>query len=155
MSWRVFCRSLGQRVWLNRVTNRLHDWLKPPAHLGLQGERAAQRYLRRQGYLILAEQYSNHYGEIDLIVTRQRTIVIVEVKTRRSDWAGQPAEAVDADKQARLSRAALAYLRRHELLEYRVRFDVISVLWPDDRKSPSISHIENAFESVGQFQLHG
>ena len=155
MSWRVFWRSVGQRVWLNPVTNRLHDWLRPTTHLGLQGERAAQRYLRRKGYLILAQQHSNHYGEIDLIATRQRTVVIVEVKTRRSDQAGLPAEAVDDDKQARISKATLAYLKRHDLLQCKVRFDVISVLWPDDRKPPSITHIENAFESVGQFQLHG
>ncbi|MEE2826910.1 MAG: YraN family protein [Planctomycetota bacterium] len=155
VSCRVFCRALGQQLWLNPLTLRFHDWLWPPAHLGLQGERAAERYLRKRGYLILAEQYSNHYGEIDLIATRNETIVFVEVKTRRSDWAGQPAEAVDDVKQSRLTRAALAYLRRHELLDDRARFDVISVLWPDDQKTPRITHFENAFQAIGKFQLHG
>lgn len=155
MSCRVFCRALGQQLWLNPLTLRLHQWLWPTAHLGLQGERAAERHLRKRGYLILARQYSNHYGEIDLIATRDETVVFVEVKTRRSDWAGQPTEAVDDMKQARLTRAALAYLRRHELLEYQARFDVVSLLWPNELKSPQITHFENAFEAIGKFQLHG
>ena len=97
---------------------------------------------------------ATEFGEIDLIATRQKTIVIVEVKTRRTDQAGLPAEAVDAKKQARISQTVLAYLNRHDLLQYKVRFDVISVLWPDDRKQPSIKHIVNAFEAVGKYQMH-
>ena len=154
MYWRGFLYSRLQRVWLNPISCRIYDWIKPDKHFGSRGELAANRYLRKQGYIILAEQYSNQFGEIDLIATRQKTIVIVEVKTRRSDQRGLPDEAVDAKKQTRISQTALVYLKRHELLQCKVRFDVISVLWPDDRKRPSIKHIVNAFEAVGKYQMH-
>ena len=154
LAWNVFLRSLFSCLWLNPLTTRLYDWVRPAGHLGLQGERAAQRYLRKQGYIILAHQYSNKYGELDLIATKQQTVVIVEVKTRRSDQAGLPAEAVDARKQARISRAALAYLSRHDLLEHPARFDVIGVLWPPGKKRPVITHYINAFETAGLFQMY-
>ena len=55
-------------------------------------------------------------GEMDLIAVDQRTVVFVEVKTRKSHQAGHPAEAVGDAKQRRLTRLALGYLKRHDLL---------------------------------------
>jgi putative endonuclease len=75
--------------------------------------------------------------------------VFVEVKTRRSQDAGHPADAVDADKQRRLTRLAVGYLRRHNLLEYPSRFDVIAITWPAGRGKPTIEHIKQAFTAVG------
>ena len=82
-----------------------------------------------------------------------RTVVFVEVKTRHSTDAGHPADAVDADKQRRLTRLALAYLKRHDLLEHSARFDVLAVTWPDSRRKPTIDHYKNAFEAVGRGQM--
>ena len=95
-------------------------------------------------------------GELDLVAVERRTIVFVEVKTRRSDAAGHPLEAVSAGKQRRLTRAALAYLRRHELLECAARFDVVAVIWPPDTnrwRRPQIFHVRNAFEPPGTQQM--
>ena len=82
-----------------------------------------------------------------------RIVVFIEVKTRKSLDAGHPADAVDADKQRRLTRLALAYLKRHDLLENPARFDVISVVWREGKAKPLIEHFENAFEPVGQWQM--
>ena len=87
--------------------------------LGQRGERAAARYLRSRGYKIVAAGDRTMLGELDLVAVDGRTVVFVEVKTRESHEAGHPVEAVDADKQARLTRLALAYLKRHDLLECR------------------------------------
>ena len=121
--------------------------------LGNRGERQAARYLRRKGFKICARQLRTPLGEIDLICLDGRTIVFVEVKTRRSDAAGQPEEAVDLRKQRQIARCALWYLRRHGLLERSIRFDVVSVVWPEGSRSPEIRHYEHAFEPPGFGQL--
>ena len=137
--------------WLNRL---LGDRLLGDRHLGNRGERRAAKFLRRKGYKILARQCTSRLGEIDLIALEGETIVFVEVKTRRSDSAGLPSEAVTPAKQKKLTSLALVYLKRHGLLEHRARFDVVTVLWPAEGKQPEIVHYQNAFEPVGFGQMY-
>ncbi len=92
-------------------------------------------------------------GELDLVAVDERTIVFIEVKTRRTHDAGHPAEAVGAEKQRRLTRLALAYLKRHDLLECQARFDVLAVTWPKTARKPKIEHFQNAFPAVGRGQM--
>lgn len=113
--------------------------------LGDRGEREAARYLRRQGLRVLVRGFRTPQGEIDLIARERDTLVFVEVKTRRS---GVPAEAVTLEKQRRLTRAAFRFLKRHGLLEQRCRFDIVAIVWPDDRGAPAIEHIRNAFPAI-------
>lgn len=70
--------------------------------IGKQGEDIAVRYLEQQGYRILNRNYHSRYGEIDVICERQRVIIFVEVKTRRSESYGTAEEAVTRVKQQRL-----------------------------------------------------
>jgi len=140
-----------------RVDIAIASWLRrlfPPQPLGRQGEAAAARYLRRRGYRILARSDRLPPGELDLVALDGRTIVFVEVKTRRSADAGHPAEAVDEVKQRRLTRLAVTFLKRHGLLEYPARFDVVAITWPADRRRPVIEHFVNAFEAVGKWEFH-
>lgn len=116
--------------------------------LGVRGERAAARYLQRRGYVIVARGDRSRYGELDLVAVDGRTVVFVEVKTRRSAL-DHPAEAVHQEKQRRLTRAATAYLKRHRLLDYPVRFDVVAITWPPSHRRPCIEHFPNAFEATG------
>ncbi len=118
--------------------------------LGDRGERAAARYLRRQGMRILLRGYRTSQGEIDLIARDGPSLVFVEVKARRQ---GEPAEAVHEAKQRRLTLAALHFLKTHGLLEQPSRFDVVAIVWPDDRRSPAIEHFRNAFDAVGRGQM--
>jgi len=120
----------------------------PPRSLGERGERAARRFLRRRGYRIVGYRQRDALGEIDLVAVDRRTVVFVEVKTRRSHDAGHPADAVDLAKQRRLTRLALAYLKRHALTDGAARFDVVAITWPDDGRRPTIEHIQNAFPAV-------
>jgi putative endonuclease len=117
---------------------------------GDQGERAAARFLRREGMRILTRGYDTLWGEIDLIARDGDILVFVEVKTRRR---GTPAEAVTPEKQRRLTLAALHFLRRRNLLEQRSRFDVVAIVWAEDRRAPEIEHIRGAFEAVGTGQM--
>ncbi|HEV3168532.1 MAG TPA: YraN family protein [Isosphaeraceae bacterium] len=118
--------------------------------LGDQGERAAARYLRRQGMRIILRSYRTPYGEIDLVAREADTLVFVEVKARRH---GTPAEAVTTEKQRRLTLAALHFLKRHGLLEQPCRFDVVAIVWPQGSHTPQIEHARSAFEAVGRGQM--
>ena len=113
--------------------------------LGDRGERAAGRHLRRRGMRVILRGYRTHSGEIDLIARDGDVLVFVEVKSRRT---GSPVEAVDLEKQRRISRAAAFFLKSEGLSDVRHRFDVVAIVWPDDQKPPSIEHFENAFEAV-------
>jgi putative endonuclease len=118
--------------------------------LGDRGERAAARFLKRKGLRIVVRGYRTRFGEIDLIARDGDTLVFIEVKARRQ---GVPAEAVTLEKQRRITLAALAFLRKHDLLDVRSRFDIVAIVWPDDRGKPLIEHIPNAFEAVGRGQM--
>lgn len=135
--------------WLRRLTKALF----PPQALGERGERVAERFLRRLGYQIVDRRARGGLGEIDLVAIDDRTVVFVEVKTRRSHRKGHPAAAVDARKQRQLTRLALAWLKRHDLLENRARFDVVAVTWPKGERLPHVQHVRNAFDAVGQWQM--
>ena len=127
--------------WAGRVGTRI---------FGDRGERAAARYLKRQGMRILARQHRSRLGEIDLVALDAGCVVFVEVKTRASDAAGRPEEAVTAAKQRQLTRLALEYLKRRGWLGRKsARFDVVAVTWPADRRRPEIVHYRNAFEPTG------
>lgn len=135
-----------------QILATLRQWrrrLFPTPTLGQMGERAAERYLKRLGYYIVARGERDDLGELDLVAVDGRTVVFVEVKTRSGDLAGHPSEAVDLPKQRRITRLALSYLKRHNLLEYPVRFDVIAITWPPGAKQPTIEHIRGAFEAIG------
>ena len=136
MSWRT--------ALLDRVSTHFQA-----KSLGRRGEEAAAQFLRSLGYIIVARGHRDNIGEMDLIAVDVRTVVFIEVKTRTSHDAGHPADAVDDKKQQRLTRLALSYLKRHDLLECAARFDVVAVTWPDDKPQPIIEHFINAFEPVG------
>jgi putative endonuclease len=129
----------------------MKEWLR--GLLGQKGERRAASFLSKKGMKILARGVANPFGEIDLVALDGDTIVFVEVRTRRSTDAGHPAETITPQKQSRLTRAALAYLKHNKLLDHRSRFDVVAILWPDGSKSPQIEHYQNAFEPTGSGQF--
>jgi putative endonuclease len=79
--------------------------------------------------------------------------VFIEVKTRTSDDAGHPSEAIDARKEQRMTQAALAYLKRNGLLKYAARFDVVAVSWRKNARRPMIELYQNAFSPVGVGQF--
>ena len=121
---------------------------KEAEHLarGRQGERLARRYLWREGYRIVEENFRvPDVGEIDLIAAKGDILCFVEVKTRGPRRHGDPHEAVDARKQNRLRRAARFYLEQFPHAPPKVRYDVVSVSLDAGSKEKGIKHFENAF----------
>lgn len=112
--------------------------------LGESGEILACRELERRGYAILERRYRTRGGEIDIVAEHRHALVFVEVKTRRNTSFGQPAEAVTWIKRRRLRAMARDYLSHRRLGDRACRFDVVTILWPEDQP-PTIEIIENAF----------
>jgi len=117
--------------------------LRSPLPLGRRGERAAEKYLRRNGYRIVARNFRAAGAEIDLVAMDGETLVFVEVKTRRSRIAGAPEEAVDERKQTRMRRAAEVFARRYRENEIEMRFDIAAV--DASGKRLEIELLRNAF----------
>src|SRR6478672_10130446 len=133
----------------DQVWSRLMKAAFSPKPLGRRGEDAAARYLKRLGYVIVSRGHRDNIGELDLVAVDGRTVIFIEVKTRTTHDAGHPADAVDEAKQRRLTRLALSYLKRYDLLENQTRFDVVAVTWPTGRGKPTIEHFQSAFEAIG------
>lgn len=110
--------------------------------LGKSGEELAQAYLRNLGYKIFEVNWTFGKNEIDIIAGKDDELVIVEVKTRRSNHLCEPEASVTKIKQKAIIRAASAYIKFHNI-EYETRFDVIAIVLT--HINYQIKHIERAF----------
>ncbi|WP_210489605.1 YraN family protein [Rufibacter aurantiacus] len=111
-------------------------------NLGKLGEQAAEAHLTALGYQVVERNYRYKRAEVDLILVKEKTLVLVEVKTRSTHQYGFPEEAVSSRKEAMLQLAADYYIEQHQW-PHDVRFDVVSILWR--KGQPEILHIEDAF----------
>ena len=112
--------------------------------LGNKGEDLAVIFLQKKGYKIIAKNYRNYVGEIDIIARDGETTVFIEVKTRANDSFGYPFEAVHGRKRLKLRNLALLYMKKQGE-EIPVRFDVLSIIYTDNGQK-QIEHIKDAFE---------
>ncbi|MGL4637084.1 MAG: YraN family protein [Beijerinckiaceae bacterium] len=107
---------------------------------GADAERVALVYLMAKGYWPMARRYLSQAGEVDLIMQRGKTVVLVEVKARSTLDAA--AMSITPDKIRRLG-AALNRFRAERQLDdsYTFRCDLVLVApwkWP--------RHVVNAGE---------
>jgi putative endonuclease len=112
--------------------------------VGAYGERLAAQHLIESGLRVEARNWRCSLGEVDIIAWDGDTLVFCEVKTRRSDRFGTPAEAVVAAKARRLRRLAAHWLHTNEVHPRDVRFDVIEVIAPP-RGAARVAQIKGAF----------
>ncbi len=111
--------------------------------LGKIGEEIAAQYMLKNGYKILCRNYIFDKAEIDIIAQKEEgTIVFVEVKTRNSDYFGDPQSFVTPGKIRFMVKAADQYIISHDL-DVEVRFDIIAVL--KNKKDERLEHFEDAF----------
>jgi putative endonuclease len=111
--------------------------------LGTAGEDQAADYLIRRGYRILDRNYRTPQGEIDLIALDRDQVVFVEVKTRTNNLYGAPELAVNPQKQRRMIKAALSYIKYKKLHQVSCRFDVVAI---NAGAGQEVELIRNAFE---------
>ena len=127
---------------------RLHDAHGNPhdrAWIGNHGERIAARFLQATGHRIVKRNFRKKGGgEVDIIASRGRQILFVEVKTRGRDAKVRPLDAVTKDKQRLIERGANAWLRKLRTRGMPWRFDVIEV-WLEAGRKPVVNHVRDAF----------
>ena len=109
---------------------------------GKQGESVARQHLEDKGYKVLETNWRFHRFELDIIATNNEELVVVEVKTRSSNYLMAPETAVDKKKIRRIVAASDAYARQHGIT-LPVRFDILSLI--KKGQSFEIEHIEDAF----------
>lgn len=110
--------------------------------LGKKGEALAATYLLKNKYTILEKNWQYLKAEIDIIALKENTLVVVEVKTRSSDFYGNPQDFINQKKIKLLVNAANEYVISRNL-NVEVRFDIIAILL--HRNNEKIEHLENAF----------
>ena len=117
-----------------------------PEHLrrGKIGERAAKKFLQKQGLKFLTANFRSEHGEIDLVFRDEDCLVFIEVKARSSEAWTRPAAAVDARKKKLLSQTALDYLKLLKNPEVKFRFDIVEVLLADGAVR-EVRHLPNTF----------
>lgn len=114
---------------------------------GARWEKTAESFLRSHGLKLLQRNFSSRFGEIDLIMEDEKTVVFVEVKYRADKQHGSGAEAVTFHKQERISRTAAWYLAKNpRRAEQFCRFDVISI--DPFKTDQDINWIKGAFYST-------
>jgi len=126
-----------------RDARRRRLW-DPDKASGRRGEDLAHRFLRKQGYTIVARNYRLASGdaEADLIARDGEDLVIVEVKTRATDEYGPPEQAVNPEKRRHLIRVAREYARKTNTPWGHMRFDIVSIVL---REPPEITLLKAAF----------
>lgn len=112
--------------------------------LGAEGERRAALALEAAGYAVVERNARVGHDELDIVARDADVWVFVEVKARRGNAYGAPEEAVTPSKQAKLLRAARAWLEAHGIEDVSWRFDVVAVRFLPNAP-PLIDIIPNAF----------
>ncbi len=125
----------------------MEKWKKLPQFLmhkraiGNQYEKIALSYLKQNGLKLIQQNYWCRFGEIDLIMQSNNSIVFVEVRFRKNINYGHPLETINLKKQIKIKKTASYYLQQKQLNNSFCRFDAVSI---DNQNG--INWVKNAFE---------
>ncbi len=107
---------------------------------GYRGEGLAAEYLRKKNFAILERNFSNKFGEIDIIAKDKNTLVFVEVKTKIGESFGSPEEMISRGKLQRIRNMATVYLQGKAAA---CRIDVVAIVLDDFNEVLRLTHYEN------------
>lgn len=110
--------------------------------LGNQGEKLAIDYLLKKGYKIVEKNYRFLKAEVDIIAQREKVLIAVEVKTRSTDYFGNPQDFI-SPKKIRLLVSAIDNYVLEKDLDVEVRFDIIAIV--KQKNAFQIEHLKDAF----------
>jgi putative endonuclease len=113
---------------------------------GRHAETLAAAHLEAAGLRIVARNWRQPEGELDIIADDGGTCVFVEVRSRTGEEHGHALETITPRKRARVIRAARLYLGAETPAAGGYRFDVVAITFWDDGRQPDVVHIANAFE---------
>ncbi len=111
--------------------------------LGHWGEDIAAKFLQAKGYSIIGRDWKDGHKDLDIIAVHDDTLVVVEVKTRRSGGLLSPEQAVNSTKIKNITLATNRFVKTNRI-DLPVRFDIIAVTGTNDENC-KVEHIEDAF----------
>jgi len=109
---------------------------------GKVSEQLACDYLEKNGLRLIEKNFHSRFGEIDLIMQHDNSLVFVEVRYRKNQNFGGAKESVTPTKQRKIQKTALFYMQQKGR-EYNARFDVVAMT--GENKNLTIEWIKNAF----------
>lgn len=110
--------------------------------LGEKGEQLAVEFLQKEGYTILERNWRFKKAEVDIIVQKEEVLAAVEVKTRTSNYFGNPQDFINQKKIQLLVEAMNEYVISRDL-DVEVRFDIVAII--QNKNTTQIEHLEDAF----------
>jgi len=114
---------------------------------GELGERLASEFLKKLGYKIVTTNFRIRNGEIDIIAIdnakKEKSLVFIEVKTRKSTTFGTPFEAIGFYKLKALTNAAQVYKFSHVGVPNLLRIDAIAITLNSHDEVINLEHIKN------------
>lgn len=114
--------------------------------LGRRGEELAAEHFERLGYEVIARNHRTRFGELDLVLADEETLVFCEVKTRRAG-SGAPWDSLGEGKQSQVRSMAVAWLSQAQgrPRTSQLRFDAVGVILDAQGALVSLDHLEGAF----------
>lgn len=109
---------------------------------GIVGEGHAARALENKGYTILEQNFSNKFGEIDIIARDKNVLVFVEVKTKIGEDFGSPEEMISPGKLQRVRNMATMYMNGEQMV---CRIDVVAIVLDEENHVVRLTHYENVY----------
>ena len=113
--------------------------------IGYFGEDLASDYLHNKNYKIIERNYSNRFGEIDIICLKDDILCFVEVKSRYNTNFGRGIEAITKTKIKNIKKLTNYFLINNKFNDYFIRFDVIEVYFNYKNDTNKIIHTKDAF----------
>lgn len=95
--------------------------------IGQKGEETAVKILAKQGYKIIERNFRTKMGEIDIIARDKEYTCFVEVRLRKNNNFGTPADTIDARKRQRIINTAKYYAQKKRIYDTPMRFDVVVI----------------------------
>lgn len=112
--------------------------------LGQRGEDAAAAYLERAGMTVIDRNWRCPAGEVDIVALEEETVILCEVKTRRTVAKGTPEDSITPAKRRKYLRLGQAYLQHAGNPDLAIRFDVVTVLAIGEDRA-LLRHYRSAF----------
>ncbi len=109
---------------------------------GRHAEAIAAGTLEKKGYTILEQNFSNKFGEIDIIAKDGNTVVFVEVKAKVGEMFGSPEDMISRGKLQRIRNMATVYLNGRSAL---CRIDVVAIVLSENNEVLRLTHYKNVY----------
>ncbi|MEH6534810.1 MAG: YraN family protein [Psychroserpens sp.] len=110
--------------------------------LGKKGEDLAVDFLLKNGYDIVARNYTYQKAEVDILAKKGEILAVVEVKTRTSANFGDPQQFLKPKQIQRIIKAVDQFVNTNDM-DVEVRFDIVAIVL--NKKGMTLEHLENAF----------